>query len=102
MLNLAPFFWFSTFLATLNLSTWPPTAERISGARQGRRLVSPCSVRCCFLLIVADATLVLAEEWQSNVVVAEVQASVTFDMAWDVARCFSLDGTIVSRSSRRR
>jgi hypothetical protein len=108
MLNLAPFFWFSTFLATLNLSTWPPAVESISGAQQGRSLLSasslsPCSVCRCFLLIVADATLVLAVEWQSNVVVvAEVQASVTFDTTWDVARCFSLDGTIVSRSLRRR
>jgi hypothetical protein len=64
--------------------------------------LSPCSVRCRFLLIVTDATLVLAAEWWSNVVVAEVQASVIFHAAWDVARCFLLNRTIVSRSSRRQ
>jgi hypothetical protein len=37
-----------------------------------------------------DATLVLAVEWWSNVVVAEVQASMMFHVAWDVARCLSL------------
>ncbi len=49
-----------------------------------------------------DATLVLAVEWWSNVVVAEVQASMMFHAAWDVACCFSLNGTIVSRSLRRQ
>jgi hypothetical protein len=50
-----------------------------------------------------DATLlVLAAEWWSNVVVAEVQASVIFHAAWDVARCFLLNRTIVSRSLRRQ
>jgi hypothetical protein len=51
--------------------------------------LSPCSVCCRFLLIVTDATLVLAAEWWSNVVVAEVQASVMFHAAWDVAPCSS-------------
>jgi hypothetical protein len=50
----------------------------------------PCSVCCCFLLIVTDAALVLAAEWWSNAVVAEVQASLMFHAAWDVARCFLL------------
>jgi hypothetical protein len=49
-----------------------------------------------------DATLVLAAEWWSNVVVVEVQASMTFHAAWDVARCFLLSCTIVSRSLRQR
>jgi hypothetical protein len=61
----------------------------------------PCSVCCRFLLIVTDATLVLAAEWWSNVLVVEVQASVMFHTAWDVARCFLLrNGTIMSRSLR--
>ena len=65
--------------------------------------LSPCLVCCRFLLIVTDATLVLAAEWWSNVVVAEAQASVMFHAAWDVARCFLLANvTIVSRSLRRQ
>jgi hypothetical protein len=62
----------------------------------------PCLVRSRFLLIVADAALVLAVEWWSNVVAAEVQASLTFHAAWGVARCFLLNGAIVSRSLRRQ
>jgi hypothetical protein len=60
--------------------------------------LSPCSVCCRFLLIVTDATLVLAAEWWSNVVVAEAWASVIFHAVWDIARCFLLSRTIVSRS----
>jgi hypothetical protein len=53
-------------------------------------------------LVPFDATLVLAAEWWSNVMVAEVQASVMFHTAWDVARCFLLNCTMVSSQSLRR
>jgi hypothetical protein len=53
-------------------------------------------------LVPSDATLVLAAEWWSNVMVAEVQDSVMFHMVWDVARCFLLNGTIVSQSLRQQ